>query len=327
MEQLTNSCYLCNSEKNSKNNIDYIDRFNHSLFKNKSISVCKYCGFGQIIPKINNIDLQHYYEEVYRSKSSLSYINFNQIFLDDSIIDYRSISQLLLGKQYCSNKKKYHFLDIGAGDGKSFISARKIFKNISLSAIESNNEAKEFYQRYLNDIIVYNSLVEVKEKVDILLMSHSLEHFDIDDMQTLFQDIQYALSDDGILIIEVPNADLRDSNILNRFNDTPHVSFFSLDSLSKLANKFDFELCFINTVGTLLTESNSVQTNTKKEQLIKKTPNLIEVTKQVIKAFGLYKYSLKFYNFFYHSHSQFYNDINFKYGGNRNLIRCVLKKK
>ena len=62
------------------------------------------------------------------------------------------------------------------------------------------------------------------------------------------------LVDDGIVIIEVPH----EMGYENRVNDTPHISFFSPESLKKLANKYEneFELCFIDTVGPLLREVN-----------------------------------------------------------------------
>ena len=152
-----------------------------------------------------------------------------------------------------SNKQEYFFLDIGAGYGASFVSANNILPgNVLLYAIEANNNAKNFYTKFLNGISICEHLTDIKDKIDIILMSHSLEHFDVNDMQNLFQNINSVLEDNGIVIIEVPHLDLKDSNILNeRLNDTPHLSFFSLESLRRLAYKLKFELCFLNTVDEL----------------------------------------------------------------------------
>ena len=102
------------------------------------------------------------------------------------------------------------------------------------------DEAFQIYKRIKAGRIKLN---EIKDKIDVLLMSHSLEHFPINDTHILFQDIHNVLADDGIVIIEVPHADLRISNFhKERLNDTPHLSFFSLESLSKLIDKSKFDL-------------------------------------------------------------------------------------
>ncbi len=80
------------------------------------------------------------------------HIDFSKTSLDMSIfLDYRSISQLLLGRQYLRSKKEYHFLDIGAGLGTSFISARKVFGNVSDSS--KSYRGKLLYE-FLKDLLV-----------------------------------------------------------------------------------------------------------------------------------------------------------------------------
>jgi hypothetical protein len=66
MQQLKNLCPICNDSL--QNDTVYLDTWNHSLFKNRSISICVECGFGQIYPKIEKNDLNNYYKNIYRSK-------------------------------------------------------------------------------------------------------------------------------------------------------------------------------------------------------------------------------------------------------------------
>jgi SAM-dependent methyltransferase len=244
-----------------------------------------------------------------------------------NVFDHRSISQLLLGIQYLSHKHKYRFLDIGSGPGLSFVSARNILGNVNMFAIESNNDAKTFYIKFLEDITICDNLTEIKDEIDVVLMSHSLEHFDIIDIKGLFQDIYDVLGDNGLVIIEVPNVDLRDSNILKRrLNDTPHLSFFSLESLLRLVKKFDFELCFINTVGQLQIVSDSRENNIKGDMDFKNLKILLKDSiKKASKYIGLHEYLYKI-NTRLKNHSAFYNNINFRYGGDRDCLRCVLRK-
>jgi SAM-dependent methyltransferase len=325
-------CDLCNSEL--QNDTDYLNEWNHNLFENKSLLICMNCGFSQINPKLTDNDLNNYYENIYRSKNSPMYIDFNSYFLDKHTSDFRSISQLLLGRQYVSNKKEYSFLDIGPGPGFSLISAKKIFQNVKLSVIESNSHAKNFYKKFFKDLSIYKNLNEIKNEIDVILMSHSLEHFDINDMPALFQDMHNILADDGIVIIEVPHADLRNASFLSkRKNDTPHLSFFSLDSLTKFVNKSKFNIRFINTVGPLLLDTYSEEINEGKEQnstLSRNGSNIYKIIKKIIKKisnyFGFYGY-LKKINVILNTTEEPYSNINFQYGGNRDCIRCVLKKK
>ena len=327
------SCYICNG--NLQNETIYLNKFNHKLFENKSISICMECGFGQINKKLDQNDLKDYYENIYRSRYSPMHIDFSSYFLDKHTLDFRSISQLLLGRQYISNKKEYSFLDIGAGHGHSFFSATKIFQNVKLSVIESDSDAKNFYKKkYFNELTIFNNLTEIKNQIDVLLMSHSLEHFDINNMQALFQDIHNILADDGVVIIEVPNADMRNMDFLSdRLNDTPHLSFFSLDSLTQLVDKSKFNISFINTVGQLLPEKYSDETREWSEQNLtssKSSSNSYKIIKKIIKQisvyFSFYGYLNKI-NTIFNSTEEDYSNINFQYGGNRDCIRCILKKR
>ena len=162
--------------------------------------------------------------------------------------------------------------------------------------------------------------------MDIILMSHSLEHFDIDEFNNLFLNIHRVLVDDGIVIIEVPH----ELGYENRVNDTPHISFFSPESLKKLVGKYEseFELCFIDTVGPLLSEANKSKIkfykniNHNKVNLISQLKSLI---KKIVLNFGLYD----FYRMSKHmvKIDEFFSASDFKYGGDRANIRCVLKKR
>ena len=53
---------------------------------------------------------------------------------------------------------------------------------------------------------------------------------------------------EGVLVIEVPHVDLRIHADI-RGADTPHLIFFSIQSLKELLNKFNFDVLFIDTCG------------------------------------------------------------------------------
>ena len=96
------------------------------LFNGQSILVCSDCGFGRNYPKIDSKSILDFYQNIYRSKSSPHYVDFSKKQSTQYFYRGRTISQLLLGYQYLQYKKKYNFLDIGAGLGKSFDSAKDL---------------------------------------------------------------------------------------------------------------------------------------------------------------------------------------------------------
>ena len=171
-----------------------------------------------------------------------------------------SLSQFLLSPISCT-KRKYQILDVGAGLGRSFISAKELpADKFIFYAIEQDAAAINYYSRFLPGINICQDFSGFNGTLDLIIMSHSLEHFDITDMPKLLSNIHNALSNDGIVMIEVPHADLRRSYYKEiRFKDTPHLSFFSVDSLKKLVLTHGFDVCFLDTAGMPIESAFQVQ--------------------------------------------------------------------
>lgn len=316
-------CSVCDG--NILRSISYKNQWS-DLFTNKQILVCETCGFGQIEPKIDSKSIQDFYRYEYRSKSSPHYVDFSRRIPSPYFYRAKSISQILLGLQYLDEKKEYNFLDVGAGLGRSFISVKEIFKaNVNLFTVEEDLGAKNYYKNYYKDVVIASNISDFNDIMDIVLMSHSLEHFDITDMQNLFKDISNAMDDNGIFIIEVPHADFRDENYeKKRPKDTPHLCFFSLDSMSKLVKLYGFELCYIDTSGPLIGDMFFQENHSQK--------SIVTLSKFILKKFGLLSLISRLKrNIFIKVHlirskHIFHKNVNFKYGGKRAVIRCVLKK-
>ena len=317
------TCAVCGS--NFVSGISYRNKWSE-LFNNKKILVCNTCGFGRIEPKIDSEIIIDFYKNIYRSKISPHHVDFSKKLSNQFFYRSKSISQLLLGRQYLQYKKKYNFLDIGAGLGKSFISAKEFFHgNVNIYAIEEDKAAKNYYQKNFKEVTISKSITDFKEFIDIVLMSHSLEHFDIDDMKQLFKDIHNSMNDKGIMIIEVPHADFRDKDYeKNRPKDTPHLSFFSLESLRKLVESFDFEICFIDTAGPLL-EDLHLQDSPNKHRTV-------SFLRKVLKRLHLHSILARLKrNIYlkireYLGRDKLYYHDNFQYRGNRTFLRCILRK-
>jgi SAM-dependent methyltransferase len=318
-------CAVCSSQKLRK--INYRNTWS-DLFNDKSILVCDMCGFGRIDPKIDTATILDFYKNVYRSKESPHHVDFSKYIPSPAFYRTRSISQLLLGLQYIQHKEKYNFLDIGSGLGRSFISAREILQgDVSLYAIEQDKEAKKYYQQHIKGLTICDDITDLNDDMDIVLMSHSLEHFDIDDMQSLFSEVYNVLAENGIMIIEVPHADFRDKDYeKNRPKDVPHLSFLSLESLKLLVESLNFELCFIDTAGVLVEDmffSQNIPHKKGIKWMLRKFLKKIRLHSLLAKL--KYNFSLKIRSTL--SRDVFYKDVNFQYKGNRAVLRCILRKK
>ncbi len=78
--------------------------------------------------------------------------------------------------------------------------------------------------------------------------SHTFEHINANDLNSLLYKIKKKLSNEAIIYIEVPNDNFIDFKDKEKINEGVHVCHFSKDSLSKLVSKY-FQIIDINTRG------------------------------------------------------------------------------
>tara|TARA_B100000767_G_C19728835_1_gene520704 strand:- start:164 stop:1240 length:1077 start_codon:yes stop_codon:yes gene_type:complete len=341
---VNSSCEICNGNI-SNNLIDYNDiGLNHygGLFQNLKLCFCNKCGLSFSLPIIDNDLIFDFYKYQYRSKTSTFHIDFENLKdIHETFVDYshKTTQQLVLIDDYCTFNKNDIFLDIGPGTGASFYIASSLLKQPQLYGIEISNGASAFYNRFpLDKINILESLDEfitLNNKAKVILMSHCLEHYQLKDLPKLFEDIKKSLDSNGLLIIEVPNVDLRiHANF--RGVDTPHFLFFSQDSLCKLLEKYGFELMFQNTCNELYETESSYDTNNNSKLKIKLKMLLRHPFNKMPPFFQIYfrKIILFFQRKKWKSHQTFNHrniEVNSRhkdediYGGNRKCIRLVAK--
>jgi hypothetical protein len=106
-----------------------------------------------------------------------------------------------------------------------------------------------YYEQYVYPIIAhyggerlgnyfskYEALkLSKNQKMDLVTLSHSLEHFDPSTLNESIAAISLALKDDGCIFIEVPDE-------YGRNKMPPHTVFFTVESLSILLQKHGFEI-------------------------------------------------------------------------------------
>lgn len=225
-------------------------------------------------PEPSDETLSAFYGEAYRALSGHSYLNLGATLSNP--LNHRSVAQVSLASAYCDFDANDTFLDVGAGEGTSFYAARAQLSSPKLVAIELSEGASEYYARNVG-ATVYPSLegfATAGGRAKIVLMSHSLEHHRGSDLDKLFREIHDALSPDGVLLIEVPNIDLKDAPE-KRFGDAPHLLFFTQPSLELLLKKHEFEVIFSRACGNLLSTPAAPEVETTMQRTKRRIINSV----------------------------------------------------
>ena len=350
------NCSICGgniSEKVIEYNNFGLNKYD-GLFDNLSLCFCIDCGFGSIDTKINPDLIWNFYKFQYRAKNSAFHINFDsKNDIHETFVDFahKTTQQITLINDHCDFKKGENFLDIGPGPGGSFYIAEKLLYNPNLFGIEITKGAREFYNQFpLSKITIFDSIedfISTQKKAKVILMSHSLEHYQVEELPKLFQDIKKALDPSGVLIIEVPNVDLRVHEKV-RGTDTPHFLFFSQNSICALLEKYGFQILFNSTCDDFYESEYDIKNQDKTfkfklkkslRPIFNKLPMIIQIQFRKLKMLKYYFMSINksslssdiqqeivsTYTKKKHKVTIRKIDDNLVYGGNRKCIRIIAK--
>jgi SAM-dependent methyltransferase len=333
---MKNICPICVKKISESlapyNDIGWTD---FGIFKKLQLSHCSHCGFGFSVPELDEGTVGYFYEKQYRSKGSTFHIDFSKLKYNDGVRDIRSsrsFAQLTLARVFCKFENQDIFLDVGPGLGGSFKLAVALFEKPKLYAIELSEGASEYYKNSYN-VICDSSLddfISSGQKAQIILMSHSLEHYRVSDLPKLMLSLYSALDDNGVIVVEVPNDDLR-FHLKNRGVDTPHFLFFSEESLALLFQKNSFEVLFIDTCGEEYLDANELLASELSSSTIKTyLKDIFNNFSSPIQNFlgSLVRTFRKIKNFkLIVKINPTFSLPNQSYGGERNSIRMVIRKK
>ncbi|MHA8087417.1 class I SAM-dependent methyltransferase [Aquirufa sp. Wall-65K1] len=321
------NCKSCGSSNTLSRN--YVDKFfdKTHLFNAHIVICCRDCGFGYSFPHLDEKVVYEFYKNVYRGVESPYYINFDQLIPQGKD---RASAQLQLGFKYLTGKNKGNlkFLDIGPGDGSSFIAAKE--KEIKNSyAIELSKDCSNAYER-LFKVSTVESIERIPKNLffDIILSSHCFEHFYYEDLILYLEKLKLLINKDGVLVVEVPNDDFR---IMKNYSDSPHFCFFSMESLKKLFTYCGYEILFCDSCGHKIHEYDEITNKsytlfsnlkTKSKNLISKSAfgrTVIEFLKSKLIYFKILPDPISYLIDF--------NNKTYEYGGDRNCLRIVGKVK
>lgn len=198
---------------------------------------CKHCTFVATSPQPNEEILPTYYQsENYISHSNQATNLINFIYLIARSISLRWKQRLIKNL-----KPVVSLLDIGCGTG-SFLQIIKEHGG-QVSGVEPNDEARKKAEGQLNQII-FNSLDKVEGCFNMITLWHVLEH--LPDLNKSIEKINALLSEDGYLLIAVPNHASEDSKKYGSYwagYDVPrHLWHFNQKSMALLLQKHGLKL-------------------------------------------------------------------------------------
>ena len=179
-------------------------------------------------------------EEYYKSDNYISHTDSKKSFFDKI---YQFVKNVTLQKKLdlinSFGSENNTILDVGAGTGDFLKTCLR--KKWNVFGIEPNQQAREVAKE--KGIVLHNDLgAYSNKKFDIITLWHVLEH--VENLSEFISQLDNLLSENGKLIVAVPNYKSDDANYYKEFwaaFDVPrHLWHFSQQSISKIFTAKNF---------------------------------------------------------------------------------------
>tara|TARA_B110000483_G_C18159241_1_gene528641 strand:- start:413 stop:1291 length:879 start_codon:yes stop_codon:yes gene_type:complete len=175
-------------------------------------------------------------------QDNTNYAEEGKVFLKNNVVSSKRLDDTTRrANEYLEIYNNKKVIDFGCGKGEFIEAIAKKTKNIygvELNKINRNRMNEKGFN-------VFESLDNIKEKVDVVFANHVLEH--LTDPQNIIAKIKDKLKLGGIFVVEVPHAKdllIQTLNLESFKNFTfwsEHLILHTSDSLSKFVSYFGFE--------------------------------------------------------------------------------------
>lgn len=216
----------------------------------EKIVKCNSCGYAvHYKENITEELLEKYYQTTYwqetgryKRESKKNYLDNNSLFLEDA----RANGQYLMVKDYLKRNTDINLLEIGAASALTSRLIRYHNPRTNIDVVEPGEKWEKYYQIFKIHKIAKFFPFSNKKRYDYIHTSHWLEHV-ILDIKNIVNAINRMLVSNGLLFVEVPNCtkDYWDLDV----GDTPHIHFFTEQSLKKLFEDNGFKLLKVGCFG------------------------------------------------------------------------------
>lgn len=243
-------CVLCGGSSEFISKYKFHVDYDKKYFGKPSLFSCKSCGLTFTSPAPDNNLLEEFYTKVYRSFGRPHYIT---PFSDNEIQNRHYLTAFSFMKVLLKEKKnlfngsnKINILEIGAGWGEIGSALKQISQNrLDIYTVEPCIQTRKKLIR--NGYKVLNSINEIENKtINAIISLHVLEHFsNPNDFAELYES---KVDSNSIIFLEVPNCRF-DNGFIKRPYDSPHLTFWSFESLTEFSKRRGYETLSIYTRG------------------------------------------------------------------------------
>jgi 2-polyprenyl-3-methyl-5-hydroxy-6-metoxy-1,4-benzoquinol methylase len=237
MTEYLNNCPVCNEAGFAP----FLEVTDHFLTRERfNIVSCNHCGFKFINPRPVESEIERYYQsQDYISHDSTKNDLLSKIYKTARHFSLRG--KLKLIKKYSTRGS---VLDIGCGTG-DFLACCQA-EGFSVTGMEPGDKARAFAVMN-NRVKAEKNLIDVAasgKRFDIITLWHVLEH--IHRINETIEQIRTLLSENGTLIVAVPNCDSPDAKKYREFwaaYDVPrHLYHFNKKTISLLFGNHGFNV-------------------------------------------------------------------------------------
>jgi SAM-dependent methyltransferase len=202
---------------------------------NYDVVSCDECGFVYA----NNIPKQDMFDQYYAKMSKYEFEYKEGVVAGEYFAFFNRVVEFLVDNL---DNKKLRILEIGCSTGALLsILQSKGYTNIvgmdpSQACVDT---VKNLYE--IEAFVGTISTLAKNEKFDVIIMTAVLEH--IVDIDAAMKILRSNLKNDGLLLLEVPDAERFDEYIFTPFQQfsIEHIDYFSESSLKNLLGKHSFE--------------------------------------------------------------------------------------
>ena len=253
------NCLICKRD----DSIKFIDNYKFNVksdvnyFGNIKIYGCDDCDFYFASPMPLDEKLNYFYRKIYRAPGRPHYI-YSEDLNDSSIYSSKNLNYILYLSSFIDFSKVKNILDFGAGSGDLGYLIKKHFNHIQLHSFENDQFSQEILKKrsYIN----YNKINQINTKFDLIFSLHSLEHLTDLSIMEVFKNLT---ANNGNFFFEVPNCPFK-KKFIERPYDSPHLLFFTKNSLEKISKSINFKLINLSYASYGLDESFFYMSQSKK---------------------------------------------------------------
>ncbi|MDD5584507.1 MAG: class I SAM-dependent methyltransferase [Candidatus Omnitrophica bacterium] len=207
-----------------------------SLIKNYDVVVCKNCGFVYA----DNIPSQADFNDYYRVMSKYEFNHNNGIVSSDYIEHFTKIVNFLIPHVPDTHAR---ILDVGCSTG-ALLSIFKLHGYSNLSGIDPSASCVRTAKKIYGIEATVNAISDFStdEKFDLIILSAIVEH--LADFSSAMRKIRSLLKDQGLLFVEVPDAERFEAYTSAPFQQfsIEHINYFSQYSMRNLLSSFSFKV-------------------------------------------------------------------------------------